>query len=46
MGPGSRLIAGNLFDLSGSGSALTESQQSLEAHPAPNRALSRFLEGG
>ena len=43
-GPGILIIAGNLFDLTGSGSALTESQQSLEAHPALNRALSRFLE--
>lgn len=43
-GPGILIIAGNLFDLTGSASALTESQQSLAAHPALNRALSRFLE--
>ena len=33
-GPGILIIAGNLFDLSGSASPLTESQRSLDAHPA------------
>ncbi len=42
-GPGILIIAGNLFDLSGSTSALAQAQQSLEAHPALNQALTRFL---
>ncbi len=42
-GPGILIIAGNLFDLTGTVSTLTESQRSLEAHPALNRAFTRFL---
>jgi hypothetical protein len=42
-GPGILIIAGNLFDLSGSASPLSEAQRSLEAHPALNQALARFL---
>ena len=43
-GPGILIIAGNLFDLSGSASPLAESQRSLDAHPALAQALSRFLD--
>ena len=42
-GPGILIIAGNLFDLTGSGSPLAESQRALEAHPALNQALTHFL---
>ncbi|MGD0393464.1 MAG: phosphatidylglycerol lysyltransferase domain-containing protein [Acidimicrobiales bacterium] len=42
-GPGILIIAGNLFDLSGSTSPLSQVQRSLEAHPALNQALTRFL---
>jgi lysylphosphatidylglycerol synthetase-like protein (DUF2156 family) len=42
-GPGILVIAGNLFDLSGSTSTLAGSRGSLEAHPALAQALSRFL---
>ena len=42
-GPGILIIAGNLFDLTGSVAPLTESQQSLAAHPALEGALRRFL---
>jgi lysylphosphatidylglycerol synthetase-like protein (DUF2156 family) len=42
-GPGILIIAGNLFDLLVSASPLADSKQSLEAHPALGRALSRFL---
>ncbi len=42
-GPGILIIAGNLFDLSGSDSPLAESQRALEAHPALNQALGHFL---
>ena len=43
-GPGILIIAGNLFDLTGTGSALSECESSLAAHPAFGRALRRFLE--
>ena len=42
-GPGILIIAGNLFDLSGSASPLAESQRALEAHPALGQAFGRFL---
>ncbi len=42
-GPGMLIIAGNLFDLSGSASPFTESHRSLDAHPALAEALNRFL---
>jgi lysylphosphatidylglycerol synthetase-like protein (DUF2156 family) len=42
-GPGILIIAGNLFDLTGSASPLSESQRAMEAHPALNQALGRFL---
>ncbi len=42
-GPGILIIAGNLFDLTGAGSPLSECRQSMEAHPALARALTRFL---
>src|ERR1700683_5738450 len=43
-GPGILIIAGNLFDLTGTGPALSECESSLDAHPALARALSRFLD--
>jgi len=42
-GPGILIIAGNLFDLSGSAAPMTEARHSIEAHPALDKALSRFL---
>ncbi|MGO8872363.1 MAG: bifunctional lysylphosphatidylglycerol flippase/synthetase MprF [Acidimicrobiales bacterium] len=44
-GPGLLIIAGNLFDLTESGSAspVDEARRSLEAHPALRDALSRFV---
>ncbi len=42
-GPGILIIAGNLFDLSGLQSPLSQAQRALEAHPALNQALSHFL---
>ena len=43
-GPGILIIAGNLFDLSGSSiRAGRRPSRSLEAHPALNQALTRFL---
>jgi lysylphosphatidylglycerol synthetase-like protein (DUF2156 family) len=44
-GPGILIIAGNLFDLSGSASPLDELQQALNAHPTLNASLSHFLDG-
>lgn len=43
-GPGILIIAGNLFDLTGGRTGLGECQRALEAHPALNEALGRFLE--
>jgi len=42
-GPGILIVAGNLFDLSGCSAPLDEAQRSIEAHPALERALERFL---
>ena len=42
-GPGILIIAGNLFDLSGCVAPLDEARRSIEAHPALERALNRFL---
>jgi hypothetical protein len=42
-GPGILIIAGNLFDLTGSASLLSGCVGSLEAHPALAQALKRFL---
>jgi lysylphosphatidylglycerol synthetase-like protein (DUF2156 family) len=42
-GPGVLIIAGNLFDLTGSASPVDEALESLEAHPVLGRALSQFL---
>jgi lysylphosphatidylglycerol synthetase-like protein (DUF2156 family) len=42
-GPGILIIAGNLFDLSGCAAPLVEARRSIEAHPALERALNRFL---
>ncbi len=42
-GPGILIIAGNLFDLSATGSPLAESQRAMDAHPELARALTRFL---
>jgi lysylphosphatidylglycerol synthetase-like protein (DUF2156 family) len=45
-GPGILVIAGNLFDLTGSASLLSGCLGSLEAHPALAQALERFLAVG
>ncbi len=42
-GPGILIIAGNLFDLSTTGSPLPECQRTMDAHPDLGRALTRFL---
>jgi lysylphosphatidylglycerol synthetase-like protein (DUF2156 family) len=42
-GPGILIIAGNLFDLSTTGSPLPECRQAMDAHPELGRALTRFL---
>lgn len=44
-GPGILIIAGNLFDLTGKGPTLEETQAALGAHPKLHEALARFLEG-
>ena len=41
-GPGILVIAGNLFDLSGSGSPLEEGRRALGAHPRLRDAMRRF----
>jgi lysylphosphatidylglycerol synthetase-like protein (DUF2156 family) len=41
-GPGILIIAGNLFDFTGTGSPLSQAQRSLGAHPALADALARF----
>ncbi len=41
-GPGILIVAGNLFDLTGTDSPHSEAQRSLEAHPALGQALVRF----
>lgn len=43
-GPGVLVVAGNLFDLTGCDSAMTEVDRALEAHPELGQAFSRFLE--
>ena len=45
-GPGILVIAGNLFDLTGSASLLSGCLGSLEAHPALAHSLERFLSVG
>jgi lysylphosphatidylglycerol synthetase-like protein (DUF2156 family) len=42
-GPGILIIAGNLFDLSTTGSPLPECRGAMDAHPELARALARFL---
>ena len=42
-GPGILIIAGNLFDLSTTGSPLPGCRRAMEAHPALARSLTRFL---
>jgi lysylphosphatidylglycerol synthetase-like protein (DUF2156 family) len=42
-GPGVLIIAGNLFDLTGTGSPLSECRQSMDAHPVLAQSLARFL---
>jgi lysylphosphatidylglycerol synthetase-like protein (DUF2156 family) len=42
-GPGILIIAGNLFDLTGSDTTLSQSRRALDAHPALGAALGRFL---
>jgi lysylphosphatidylglycerol synthetase-like protein (DUF2156 family) len=42
-GPGILIIAGNLFDLSTTGSPMPECRRAMEAHPALARSLTRFL---
>ncbi len=42
-GPGILIIAGNLFDLTESGSPLAQARDSLAAHPRLRDALDRFL---
>ena len=42
-GPGLLIIAGNLFDLVGAASPAEEARRSINAHPALELALSRFL---
>ncbi|HEX4244462.1 MAG TPA: phosphatidylglycerol lysyltransferase domain-containing protein, partial [Acidimicrobiales bacterium] len=44
-GPGILIIAGNLFDLTGNGPTLDETQAAMGAHPKLREALARFLEG-
>ena len=41
-GPGILIIAGNLFDLIGADSAMSQCQRSMEAHPDLRSALARF----
>jgi lysylphosphatidylglycerol synthetase-like protein (DUF2156 family) len=43
-GPGILIIAGNLFDLTGNGPTLEETQAAMRAHPKLREALARFLE--
>jgi lysylphosphatidylglycerol synthetase-like protein (DUF2156 family) len=42
-GPGLLIVAGNLFDLTESGSPLAQARDSLDAHPRLRDALGRFL---
>jgi lysylphosphatidylglycerol synthetase-like protein (DUF2156 family) len=42
-GPGVLIVAGNLFDLTESGSPLAQARNSLDAHPRLRDALGRFL---
>ncbi len=42
-GPGMLIVAGNLFDLTESGSPLGQARDSLDAHPRLRDALGRFL---
>jgi lysylphosphatidylglycerol synthetase-like protein (DUF2156 family) len=42
-GPGLLIVAGNLFDLTESGSPLAQARNSLDAHPRLRDALGRFL---
>ncbi len=42
-GPGILIIAGNLFDLTGTETPAAEARRSIEAHPALAQALARFL---
>ncbi len=42
-GPGILIVAGNLFDLTGTGSPVAEARSAMEAHPTLSRALTRFL---
>ena len=41
-GPGILIIAGNLFDLTGADSPLSQAQRTLQSHPALAQALTRF----
>ncbi|HEY6622479.1 MAG TPA: phosphatidylglycerol lysyltransferase domain-containing protein [Acidimicrobiales bacterium] len=43
-GPGILIIAGNLFDLTGNGPTLDETQAAMKAHPKLRDALTRFLD--
>ncbi|HEX4220624.1 MAG TPA: phosphatidylglycerol lysyltransferase domain-containing protein [Acidimicrobiales bacterium] len=43
-GPGILIIAGNLFDLTGNGPTLEETEAAMRAHPKLREALTRFLE--
>jgi lysylphosphatidylglycerol synthetase-like protein (DUF2156 family) len=44
-GPGILIIAGNLFDLTGNGPTLDETQAAMHAHPKLREALAQFLDG-